>query len=93
MNMQEVWNLVGIGVLLAAVSYQVLYYVRHTNGKKYLRIWTGVVLLVVLCFRLLLATGAIDNDLFQQLNRPWSVLVYLLPCLDAYIDWRTHRKS
>jgi uncharacterized membrane protein len=88
----EVWNYIDIAVLTLVIPYGVLYYARHSNGKKNIRLFASVVLSVVLTFRLLLAFHLIGNTEFSQLNRPWSILVYALPALECYVDWKTNRK-
>lgn len=90
MSTQEVWNLVAIATLLFAVGYNAAYVARHKNGKHMIRGFSVLVLLVVAALRVSLALHVLPNEDFQDLLRPWSNLVYLLPVMDAYVDWKRH---
>ena len=92
MDALAVWNLINIAVLVAVVVYCVAYYSRHAGGKKVLRLLDAVVLSVPLLLRISLATGWIDPGAFQSAIRPWAVLVYSLPALDVFVDWKGGRK-
>lgn len=90
-DLSDFWNVLNILILAGTAAYCVAYAVRHKNGKKNLRIFTAMVLVVTLAFRLHLLFGAWTEKQFSQLQRPWSVLIIGIILADAYIDWQ-HKK-
>ena len=90
MTPNEIWNIVNIVVPLLASAYNAAYFFKHKNGKHLIRGFSVVVLSAILALRVCLALGVVPNDVFQDLLRPWSNLVYMLPVMDAYVDWKRH---
>ena len=93
MSYYEFWNDVGILVLTISAAFNLLYYFRHANGKKYVRLISGIVLAYALVFRLLMAFGYIHRTDYSNLIVIVAWLIYLLPAADAFIDWQGKRKS
>ena len=93
MTLSGFWNNVGIVALAISATYNLAYFIRHENGKKLLRLFSGVLLLTLLVFRVLLLIGFVSDLEFSQLVRPWVGLVYLLPAADAFVDWQRKRKA
>lgn len=91
MTVAEAWNLVAIAALLIAVGYNLLYYFSHSNGKRPVRMWAAVVLSASLVFRVLLALRILDTAGYSLWVRPWVGLVYIIPAMDAFVDW--HRNQ
>lgn len=93
MTAQEIWNIIDIAFLILAVWYNFRYYHTHANGKKLVRLISAISLSVVLILRSLLGLHILVNEAFQQLLRPWAVLVYVLPMMDAYVDWNKNKRA
>lgn len=87
-NSAELWNLVNIVVLFGAAAVNFAYFKTHSNGKNLVRVWSAVVLLIILLIRAALALDWLDSNSFTDLLRPISNLLYMIPVLDAYVDWR-----
>jgi hypothetical protein len=87
----EAWNLLAIACLVLGVGYNLFYFFTHANGKRLIRLWAAIVLAVSLGFRIVLALRIIDTLEYSTWVRPWVGLVYLIPAMDAFVDW--HRKS
>jgi hypothetical protein len=93
MSYYEFWNDVGILALTISAGFNVLYFFRHANGKKYVRLISGAVLAYALVLRLLMAFGGIQRTDYSNLIVMVAWLIYLLPAADAFIDWQGKRKS
>jgi hypothetical protein len=86
----EAWNLVAVAALVVAITFNLSYYVTHANGKRPIRLLAAFILSISLVFRVLLALRIIDTAGYSLWVRPWVGLVYLIPAIDAYVDW--HRR-
>ena len=93
MRLYEFWNYVSIAALVLSAVYNIAYFIRHENGKKYLRLVSGLVLLYALALRLIMAWGRMDRTDYSDLILPIVWLIYLLPAADAFVDWQGKRKS
>ena len=93
MSYYEFWNDVGILALAVSAGFNILYFLRHANGKKFVRLISGTVLAYALVLRLLMAFGYIQRTDYSNLIVAVAWLIYLLPAADALVDWQGKRKS
>ncbi len=57
-----------------AAIVNLAYYATHANGKKHIRLYSGIVL-------------ALSVILDHDMDTVWHILVGVLPLFDALIDW------
>lgn len=93
MDYYTFWNNVGILALVVSAGFNVIYFLRHANGKKYVRLISGAVLSYALVLRILLALHYITRTDYSNLIVAVVWIIYLLPAADAFIDWQGKRKS
>ena len=85
------WNILATVVSGSVALYNLQYFRTHANGKKWVRLFSFGVLIVVFILRLSLELGLLTNESAQLWLRSWSNLVYMLPFMDAYVDWQLRK--
>jgi hypothetical protein len=80
-----------INATFSAISAGVnLYYVlRHSNGKKNIRLISCGIMIYFTLIQILAAVGAITYATYgAEYLRPWMPVLYLIPVFDVIIDFK-----
>jgi hypothetical protein len=64
------------------------YWVVHSNGKKYIRLLTSVVMLYFSVILFMLGTGVPTGYSGHSLVRDWLSVLFLIPVWDLIVDWK-----
>jgi hypothetical protein len=73
-----------IGIILAAFSLvNLAYFLVHANGKKYVRLYSAIVLMV-LAFKVIIVPNIADS---------WLIASSAPAVMDTIIDWRRKQQK
>ncbi len=66
-----------------------LYFIVHENGKKYIRLWSGLVLFYIGIITTMAVFGILDPNTYgREWLRPMLYVAYLIPAWDTHYDWK-----